>query len=270
MGRGEPTVGSWGCFSGGISLNMNCFVWSILGFFCPSLVAVFPPPKNLFTTWNLISLFNSSDQRPELWFWREQSPWADSMKLLSNQPQPLPGLHLCFSQCWPQCFSPTVWAVSHLSSPSSFKTTHTHSVAIDAGQPVCVWKSICMSDWVKWTLFWGQKNRWTHWAKPKAHTHTQYIHLHLSLPFSYTHTERHRCICQSRRQCNNFKDWDLQWEKIAAPPQYGRMTSEAWVAEGCHDLEGKGVGGKGQDKRGRNRGGCGRLAPIINNPDLME
>lgn len=190
MGRGEPTVGSWGCFSGGISLNMNCFVWSILGFFCPSLVAVFPPPKNLFTTWNLISLFNSSDQRPELWFWREQSPWADSMKLLSNQPQPLPGLHLCFSQCWPQCFSPTVWAVSHLSSPSSFKTTHTHSVAIDAGQPVCVWKSICMSDWVKWTLFWGQKNRWTHWAKPKAHTHTHNTFTFICLYPSHTHILR--------------------------------------------------------------------------------
>lgn len=45
-----------------------------------------------------------------------------------------------------------------------------------------------------------------------------------------------------------------------------------WVAEGCHDLEGKGVGGKRQeDKKGTNRFGCGvdGLAPIINSADIM-
>lgn len=36
------------------------------------------------------------------------------------------------------------------------------------------------------------------------------------------------------------------------------MTSETWVAERCHDLEGKGVGGKGQ----------GSMTPVINRHDV--
>lgn len=39
------------------------------------------------------------------------------------------------------------------------------------------------------------------------------------------------------------------------------------MAEGSHDLEGKGVAGKRQDRRGRV--GRGRLDSIVNNPDII-
>ncbi len=45
---------------------------------------------------------------------------------------------------------------------------------------------------------------------------------------------------------------ELRREKIAAPPRSGGMTSEAWVAEGCRDLEGKAL-----VEEGRTRGGGG-------------
>lgn len=145
----------------------------------------------------------------KLWFWERGESGDNSMRLISNHDHSL-SLSSIFPSPWrwPQCSSPTVWAVSQLLCPHLSKTTHTHP---NFQQPLCycsgsVWKSIqqllCQVDIV------GRS----------THTHTRlelrYIHRDLSLPSyacarAHTHTQkgdRHRCITQSRRQRSNIKD----------------------------------------------------------------
>lgn len=99
----------------------------------------------------------------------------------------------------------------------------------------------------------------------RKHTHPQYIHLDLSLHFSHKHWETAVCKPKPEAVEQHQRLSELRREEIAAPPRSGGMTSEAWGVRAWR----RGVGGRGQDKSRRNRAGQRRLAPIINNPDVM-
>ena len=111
-------------------------------------------------------------------------------------------------------------------------------------------------------------------SQAKACTHT-YTHIHLdpSLHFSsYTHTHTLRdtsIYAKARGSVTTSKI-----ERVAAGENC--CSTSVWRDDirgvgggGVSGPGGKGVGGRGQDKRGRNPVGRGRLAPIINNPDVM-
>lgn len=151
----------------------------------------------------------------------------------------------------PRWFTPELCLLSlHLSK---------HTQCCNTGQGV--WKSICLSVRVKCTL------KDTHIEPGKrAHAPTHNAFTLICLCFAWL-TGVH-----AKAGGSNFKDWVIcSGRKLLLQLSTVGVTPEMWVAEGCHDLEGKGVGGKRQDKRGTNRFGCGvdGLAPIIKSADIM-
>ena len=218
-----PTVGSCTHCNGDVSLNPSCFLWPTLGLRSPWVLLLLFLMRNLFTTWNLISLFASSDLWLQLWFWRETSPGllprGERGAVTAASPAPPSLLRLAFDRN----HGAAAWAVRLLSSlhPS---VQHTYWVffshcaaAIDVGQLGCVWKSvhgILWPDCVKWMWFRGQTNRLkAHTVKYEAaSTNSQCVHLDLSLPLC-SHTDAHWgtpvCTNQSQRQQNSIKDWTV-------------------------------------------------------------
>lgn len=180
---------------------------------------------------------------------REESR-ADFMRLMLNHNHNFSLSSIfAYSQRWPQCISPIVWAVSHLSSHHLFNQ-HTPGFL----QPLCCywWWEIYMWDFGRLGQY---KQAESILTQVRSCINAYLIHSPWSV-FTLLLTHAHTRWETPRHKPNPEAVWQHQtlselWrEEIAAPPWPGGMTSEACVAEGCQGLEGKALVVEHRTRRG--------------------